>query len=525
MASSSSTPPSSEPPSSRPSGAIDPVLRNTLRYTVSAKEYELLHRYLLSRAPALRARAPSVARYESVVGAKSDHNAAAVRAAVRVFVGSQAGLKLWQVVSRRFSDGGRTVGPRTSYLKSPSFRLSLSLSSILLLHRLLYRFFSLLRADLLSDDARPFRARNPRVARALVSRLAPAVGASLAGFLLGVCPADQLRVTAAIYVFTRAAEVLYNKLERDGWMAWKPWWVGSWMMMPLASGQLLHAFVFDRDCFPKAYGDFILNQTPNYVQARPADLPAGMPWPGRYDVVDGLAEMARLHYPPFVSPEVVPLPASLSTIAPIVTPAHPAIKHLSCALLHPHDPSCLRTNLLFHTQAFPRLARFFAVVFTLFSLPRYRSFPKAPAAALDALARSVLRTTAFLSGAIGTAWGSICLLQRLLLGRLLPTQRFFLSGFLAGFWGLLERRTGRAQFLYTARASVDSAWKVAVKRGWVRGVRNGDVWLFVVGLAVVNGVFEVDREAVTGSVVRRTLTSMRGGGFVDPAREVGEKKE
>ena len=83
--------------------------------------------------------------------------------------------------------------------------------------------------------------------------------------------------------------------------------------MPVASGQLLHAFVFDRDCFPKvsplrsvfesyadiaqAYGDFILNQTPNYIQARPGDYPADLPWPGRFDIVDSLAKMAKLHYP------------------------------------------------------------------------------------------------------------------------------------------------------------------------------------------------------------------------------------
>lgn len=97
------------------------------------------------------------------------------------------------------------------------------MSTILLLHRLLYRFFTLLRSNLLTADARPFRARNPRVSKMLVSRLAPAIGASLAGFLLGLYPSDQLRITIAIYTFTRAMEFLYNKLEDDGWFANKPW--------------------------------------------------------------------------------------------------------------------------------------------------------------------------------------------------------------------------------------------------------------------------------------------------------------
>jgi hypothetical protein len=94
----------------------------------------------------------------------------------------------------------------------------------------------------------------------LTSRFAPAVGASLAGFMLGVYPGEQLRLSVAIYVLSQAAEVTYNLAEDQGWIwgkkgsAWeKPWWFGSWMFMPLASGQLLHAFVFDRECFPEVF--------------------------------------------------------------------------------------------------------------------------------------------------------------------------------------------------------------------------------------------------------------------------------
>lgn len=141
--------------------------------------------------------------------------------------------------------------PKTAFIKSPNFRLSLSLSLILFLHRFLFRFFSRLRVNLLTKDAAPFRERNPRISKSLTSRLAPAVGASLAGFALGVYPGDQLRLTIAMYAITRAAEFGYNMLENEGWFRNKPRWWGSWMLMPLATGQLLHAFVFDRDCFPK----------------------------------------------------------------------------------------------------------------------------------------------------------------------------------------------------------------------------------------------------------------------------------
>ena len=110
----------------------------------------------------------------------------------------------------------------------------------------------------MTDESKPFRKRNPRTSKTLTSKYAPAVGASLAGFMLGVYPADQLRITIAIYVFSRALEETYTLAEEQGWIwgpegsRWeKPKWFGSWLLMPIAAGQLLHAFVFDRDCFPE----------------------------------------------------------------------------------------------------------------------------------------------------------------------------------------------------------------------------------------------------------------------------------
>lgn len=138
-----------------------------------------------------------------------------------------------------------------SWLHSPNLRLSLSAGLTLFLHRLLHRFFSQLRTNLLTKNAAPFRRRNPRVSRALTARLAPAIGASFAGFALGVYPGDQFRITLAIFFAAKAAEFGYNGLEEAGWLKNKPWWFGSWLLMPPVTGQLLHALFFDRDCVPK----------------------------------------------------------------------------------------------------------------------------------------------------------------------------------------------------------------------------------------------------------------------------------
>jgi hypothetical protein len=320
---------------------------------------------------------------------------------------------------------------------------------------------------------------------------------------------------------TRALEFTYNNLESAGYTANKPSWLGSWLLMPLASGQLLHAFVFDRDCFPTSFGDTILNNSPAYIQSRPADYPAHLPWPDTPSIVDNLAEISKQRWPPFVSPILFPnaetLPKGLNAISPITSSAHPAIKSLSCALLHPQDPSCLRTYVQYWIQALPKIARFFTIFYTAMSIPRYKAFLASPLGATTNLAKSILRMSVFLAGAVGTSWGSICALQSIFPRHFLATQRWFLSGFLGGLWAFLDRKAGRSNFLYSTRLSVDSLWKVGVKRGWWKGVKNGDVLLFVVSLALVNVVYEREPKAVSSGVVRKGLGVMRGEGWVDRA--------
>lgn len=88
--------------------ANDPVLRNALRYTISAKEYETLHKYIISRSKVLKRNAPTVARVEKLVerSGRDDYNAAAVRASLRVFLATAAGLKVWEIVKQRIFKTG-----------------------------------------------------------------------------------------------------------------------------------------------------------------------------------------------------------------------------------------------------------------------------------------------------------------------------------------------------------------------------------------------------------------------------------
>ncbi|GJC89093.1 hypothetical protein ColLi_11931 [Colletotrichum liriopes] len=512
--------PSRAPASSRNS-VTDPILRNTLRYTISAKEYAALHKYVLSRSRLLKRAAPSVTAVERIVD--GDKPAPARQGASNPHPELVAGLL---TITMR----ARPNAKKQPLHKSPTLRLSLSLSTILLLYRILFRFLNRLRAHLLDPSAAPFRRRNPRTTATLTSPYAPAIGASMAGMFLGVYPAQQLRVTIAIYTLFRALEFGWNLCEEEG-MIWgfknggkvkreRPWWWGSWLIQPFAFGQLLHAVVFDRDCFPESYGNFIFKNSSAYIHPRPNDYPSHLKWPKAMEIVDNLAQMAKLNWPPFVSPTLFPnketLPPTLAGVAPLTSSAHPIITSLSCATLHPSDPSCLRTYLNFWLGSFPGLTRFFLIIYSVVTfVPRFRSLYHSPVTTLQRVLTKSLRMSTFLTGAISTAWASICFFQQWFPRTFLPTQRFFFGGFLAGLWAWVERKNGRGVFLYSARVSVDSLWKVGVKRRWWKAMKGGDVWVFVMALMLTGVVYERDARAVKEGSWRKGISWVRGEGFKD----------
>lgn len=517
-------------PGANPPSHARRLLILSLRYAISPKEYAIIRRRILIKGPSsIAIRTPSKSQFDAVCNQAEDFIPASTRAGLRVFLASNLVLKLWDLLSEKLSKrkGGKelTTVIHTTFFKNPNFLLSLSLSTLVVFHRLLYRFLYQLRSNLLlpNAQARRFRQRHPKVSGVFTSPLSPSIGSSLAGLALLLHPASDRRVTIAVYAFVKALEYSYNKLEDDGWFPERPWWFGSWLLFPITSGQLLYTFVFDRDCFPSEYGGFILDHSKEYIQSKPAGYSSTVKWPGAYDIIDSISKIAKLGYPPFNSPILYPnsniLPKTLQSISPIVDPAHPIINSLQCAVLHPHEPSCLKTYLNFWASEFTHVAKFMSICYGVSWVPKYSLFFKDPVGALMRLTRSTLLTSTFITGAIGTSWATCCLFQKTLPRGLLPKGRFWLSGFLGGLWAFVDSRGGRGNFLYSLRLGIISAWKVLVKRGLIKGLKNGDVYLFICSLAIINSLFDMEAHSVTGSAARRVLSSVRGLGLKDPVNE------
>ncbi|EZF33226.1 hypothetical protein TMEN_384 [Trichophyton mentagrophytes] len=508
--------------------------KTVLRLLCSGEEYRKLHESVIQNLPqSIQDRAYSPATFNNIIKSRDKYTTAALRSSIRLFWITRLGMKLLDFIKSRIiaRAGTSDVSSNAPFRDSPAFRLPLSLSLMLLFHRLLHRFFSRLRANLRTDNAQPFRERNPRISKALTSKYAPAIGASLAGFFLGLYPQAQLRLTVAIYASTRSLEVLYNALLENGWLSFRPWWFGSWLLMPLSMAQLFHAFVFDREATPSWFGNVILKFTPGYIKRRPSGLPGMVAWPEPFETVDALAKVAELKWPPFTSPILHPsvtdtLPAAVQTISPITSPSHPAIASLSCALLHPKSPSCLTAFIHQVLLSVPPLVRSVAKVYLALSVLKFKSFVTSPVTSINEVSKKILSATALISSSIGAAWGSICLFNAVLPRKLLPTQRFYLSGAISGLpFAVLCGSGYRAHFLYLFRQAVESAWKTGVKRGLWRGYKGGDLWVLVASWALLGVLLERNPANITDQGFRKALTWMRGDGYNDLAERRAKKSK
>ena len=230
----------------------------------------------------------------------------------------------------------------------------------------------------------------------------------------------------------------------------------------------------------------------------------------------------------FISPILHPadpntLPSAVKFISPITGPAHPSISSLAWALLHPSSPSCGTAFVHHILLSVPPLARFLTTVTLALSVLKFKTILSHPISAVNSLSKKIIKLTAILSAAAGSAWGTLCLWHVILPRSVLPTKRFFLSGAVAGIpFAFLEN--SRSIFMYFFRLAVRSKWDVGVKNGLWKGWKGGDLWIIVLAWAVMGSLLEHRPSPVQGKGVRKSLAWLRGDGFVDPVEAAAKKK-
>ncbi|OLL26741.1 hypothetical protein NEOLI_000668 [Neolecta irregularis DAH-3] len=450
-------------------------------------------------------------------------SAAKFRSACRSFTAAYA-LTLAIDVAIPASLGKQGIKELLRKAQKNAIRSGLSFAGVFLSHPILLAFLIRFRQKLVQRRGRPSPCKSLRYFQSLCSTeyFPPIVAGVLSGTALAIHPPGNRRVSIAIYLFTKAVESFYKFMGAEGYLPNLPWWFGSWMMAPFASSQLLHAMFFDGDCFPNSFKSFIFGFSNSYVKKRPADYPAHLAWPDGDTIIKNIAEISRKNYPKFKSPVLRPgastVPLVFEEISPILNLAHPSITYLSCASLHPDNPSCTKTLLEFCARQLVPVSKFMFVFYTCLGLLRYERVKKDPLSFIMLTAQKIAGVSAFVTFGFGTCWASVCAFQRILPDNFLPRWRFHLAGFIGGLFAFLDREHGKSRVDSLVRLSLASSWKIVEKRHKKINLKHVDVYLFAASLGIIMALFQSSPSAFSDSLTRKSLNVLCGNSWVDPVK-------
>ncbi|KAK6525074.1 hypothetical protein TWF281_011953 [Arthrobotrys megalospora] len=375
-------------------------------------------------------------------------------------------------------------------------RVPLSLSALLLLHRIFYYVVVRLQSRLQRGPGNSSSRAMQTLRNALLSPIAPSGAAALSGVALASIPSEDARLTISIYVFTKTMEYLSNALHVSDRT---PWWFGSWTLFPFAVAQLFRALLSGDSDVPFIYRKALMTFPASDIDQPQSHL-----------AVSRMADVARLQFPAFNSTILFPRKDPVTEgMKSVFREAHPAIRHLSCAISHPKSVSCLGAWPAYCFRQFRRNAQLFSVFYSLLFLSKFGSFRGSLLAAISELVHKTIRTSAFATSAVATSWSALCLCQRLFPRKFLGPQVFYVSGFLGGLMAFIDRTQSHLLFLDAARGAMLSWWKAKRRSRYLRRLPSPDIMLFMVSIATLNVIYDLKPKAITSKGARELIELLR----------------
>ncbi|CAB4445973.1 unnamed protein product [Rhizophagus irregularis] len=395
-----------------------------------------------------------------------------------------------------------------------STRCALSIASYAIIYKSLFRFFTRLFDPLLRPPPSSSLIVNDVVCSPLVP---PFLAGLLAGPTLLIDNVQSRRILIAVFMLSKSLQYTYHALRQNGIIPRMPWWWGSWLLFPISSAQLIYAYLLHPDIFPKNYDKFITSRSTTYVNPKPSDFSDAMPWPIGREIVDRIGILASLYYPEFYSSklhgrDVPPLPDNLKPIQPVLEIAHPAHSKMLCAMLHHEEPSCLVTYTKFIAKEGIDALKFMGIVYTISLILSGKSRPNGGITTILSYAiPEIFKGATFITMAIATSWALFCGFQKILPNKFMPISRFYLNGFIGGMWILVEKPNRRLDIgMYSLRLSIETLWKLLVKQGKVRNIRNGEAIYFSLAMAFIMAIRKNQPKSITSPYIRFALSRLLG---------------
>ena len=117
-------------------------------------------------------------------------------------------------------------------------------------------------------------------------------------------------------------------------------------------------------------------------------------------------------------------------------------------------------------------------------------FTSSPLISLRFIIKNTLRSCFFLSGYCTLAWYVTCLSRNAFNKEL--KAAFFVNGLVSGMASLLEPPRRRIELgMYCLPRALESIWKIGLKSGMWKTVKNGDVYMFCASMAVMMKLYQV----------------------------------
>lgn len=335
------------------------------------------------------------------------------------------------------------------------------------------------------------------------------------GLSVLVPTSPSVKISVALYAATSCLEWLVNWMDDKEML--KRHWLGAWTLFPLALGQLIYVFVHYPDSCPAGFRAIMLGLRGPYLPPKPEFAAVEAPWPTEYDLLAAVRESGIGKSSQFRSPLLLknrePVSSSLEPVYPVLASAHPAIKTLSAALLHPDYRNEWKPFILTVRANFKKVLQLLLPLSLLTNLVgrklEIQDFAKSLAAAL--------RTTVFASLSTASAWASISSSQASVLSSIPPSIRLRSLGFLSGIWAFLDSAAGRTRFLYVVRLALLSQYNLATANGARPLFRHDSAVIIAIALAVSFGLFNVAPEAIGSGLARKVGQWMQSGEWRDPA--------
>lgn len=447
----------------------------------------------------------------------------------------------------------------------PAADMALSITSISFSYKIIYDFLVFLKPYIL-DLLTTFIHEQSLLYEMLDEyshTIIPLISGICAGSFLRLYPQKAARDLIAVYAMVRTLEYVYNYLDDNGYLIAikKPKILGSWALFPFAYSQLFYSFIFERDTNSNFINSTLFSLSNDFFPTKPTGYPrhSVQKWPTPSQIVDSIGTISKLHYPKFTStlmfPDVAVIPEQLDAVKPVIIRAHPAISTLTGALLHPWEPSQFRALAIIVLKQYTKIGKYVFLLY-LIKLILVKKFvstvepdaeksiehlsPEIPASKRDnsspadavinrlkVVLKSVFyawKTSTFIIMTVVSTWAGIEFTQEMWSKRFLPIYRFRLIAFLAGFWSILDRDSGRGRFMFAVRAAILSNWRSLIKNHKIKPIRNGDVMIFSISFGILMALFDRYPGSISGPAVRKVLSWIDNDGqFIDPMIDPTEK--